>query len=54
MFNRIPQVVELIDRDDRPTLEKFFGKRRGYGQVRKRLLDPNTAWEFCKHPNRDS
>jgi len=54
MFNHIPQVVELIDKDDRPTLEKFFGKRRGYGQVRKRLLDPNTAWEFCKHPNRDS
>lgn len=54
MWERIPQVVELIDKDDRPALEKFFGKRRGYGQVRKRLLDPNTAWEFCKHPNRDS
>ena len=54
MFENIPQVVELIDKNNRPVLEKLFGVKRSYKPIRRKLLDPNTAWEFCKCPNEAS
>lgn len=51
MFDCIPQIVELIDRDERQTLEKMFGEHDDYAETRKKLLDPKTAWDLCKHPN---
>lgn len=54
MFENIPQVVDLIDKGNRPVLEKMFGKKRSYKPIRDKLLNPEKAWEFCKHPNKFS
>lgn len=52
MFERIPDVIGLIDSDDRTALEKMFGRRRGYKTIRGKLLDPREAWGLCQCPNR--